>query len=155
LKSDQLINRCSNEKSALANDLSATSDVAKWERIKRLFSSPLFASASLLAFVFVFYKSIQSLFILTALINVTTLNRVKCVEERAVRSVAKKLKSNKAQCLLVFRGLERVKGIEPSSQPWEGHILPLNHTRKPRLRQESRNDRDSSNRASTAAQLIC
>jgi hypothetical protein len=25
--------------------------------------------------------------------------------------------------------LERVKGIEPSSQPWEGHILPLNHTR--------------------------
>jgi hypothetical protein len=22
-----------------------------------------------------------------------------------------------------------VKGIEPSSQPWEGHILPLNHTR--------------------------
>ena len=26
-------------------------------------------------------------------------------------------------------GLERVKGIEPSSQPWEGHILPLNHTR--------------------------
>ena len=29
-------------------------------------------------------------------------------------------------CLL----LERVKGIEPSSQPWEGHILPLNHTRE-------------------------
>ena len=26
-------------------------------------------------------------------------------------------------------GMERVKGIEPSSQPWEGHILPLNHTR--------------------------
>ncbi len=25
--------------------------------------------------------------------------------------------------------MERVKGIEPSSQPWEGHILPLNHTR--------------------------
>ena len=22
-----------------------------------------------------------------------------------------------------------MKGIEPSSQPWEGHILPLNHTR--------------------------
>jgi hypothetical protein len=22
--------------------------------------------------------------------------------------------------------MERVKGIEPSSQPWEGHILPLN-----------------------------
>jgi hypothetical protein len=28
-----------------------------------------------------------------------------------------------------FIKLERVKGIEPSSQPWEGHILPLNHTR--------------------------
>ena len=27
--------------------------------------------------------------------------------------------------------MERVKGIEPSSQPWEGHILPLNHTRAP------------------------
>ena len=25
--------------------------------------------------------------------------------------------------------LERVKGIEPSSQAWEAHILPLNHTR--------------------------
>src|SRR2546427_12667955 len=24
---------------------------------------------------------------------------------------------------------ERVKGIEPSSQAWEAHILPLNHTR--------------------------
>jgi site-specific DNA recombinase len=30
-------------------------------------------------------------------------------------------------------GLERVKGIEPSSQPWEGHILPLNHTRRLKL----------------------
>ena len=26
--------------------------------------------------------------------------------------------------------MERVKGIEPSSQAWEAHILPLNHTRK-------------------------
>jgi hypothetical protein len=25
--------------------------------------------------------------------------------------------------------LERVKGIEPSSQAWEAHVLPLNHTR--------------------------
>lgn len=24
---------------------------------------------------------------------------------------------------------ERVRGIEPPSQPWEGYILPLNHTR--------------------------
>ena len=28
-----------------------------------------------------------------------------------------------------LQSMERVKGIEPSSQPWEGHILPLNHTR--------------------------
>ena len=27
------------------------------------------------------------------------------------------------------RNWERMKGIEPSSQPWEGRILPLNHTR--------------------------
>ena len=25
--------------------------------------------------------------------------------------------------------MERVKGIEPSSQAWEARILPLNHTR--------------------------
>jgi hypothetical protein len=30
---------------------------------------------------------------------------------------------------LTILRMERVKGIEPSSQPWEGHILPLNHTR--------------------------
>ena len=29
-----------------------------------------------------------------------------------------------------FIGVERVKGIEPSSQAWEAHILPLNHTRE-------------------------
>ena len=28
-----------------------------------------------------------------------------------------------------WKYLERVKGIEPSSQAWEAHILPLNHTR--------------------------
>ena len=28
-----------------------------------------------------------------------------------------------------LRSLERVKGIEPSSQAWEAHVLPLNHTR--------------------------
>jgi hypothetical protein len=26
--------------------------------------------------------------------------------------------------------MERVKGIEPSSQAWEAHVLPLNHTRE-------------------------
>lgn len=25
--------------------------------------------------------------------------------------------------------MERVRGIEPLSQPWEGRVLPLNHTR--------------------------
>jgi hypothetical protein len=25
---------------------------------------------------------------------------------------------------------ERVAGIEPASQPWEGRVLPLNHTRR-------------------------
>ena len=25
--------------------------------------------------------------------------------------------------------MERVTGIEPVSQPWEGRVLPLNHTR--------------------------
>lgn len=25
--------------------------------------------------------------------------------------------------------MERVKGIGPSSQPWEGRILPVNYTR--------------------------
>ena len=25
--------------------------------------------------------------------------------------------------------MERVKGIEPSPQAWEAHVLPLNHTR--------------------------
>ena len=28
-----------------------------------------------------------------------------------------------------FLTLERVTGIEPVFQPWEGRILPLNHTR--------------------------
>ena len=32
--------------------------------------------------------------------------------------------------------LERVKGIEPSSQAWEAHILPLNHTREKLQSQE-------------------
>ena len=30
---------------------------------------------------------------------------------------------------LLSKKMERVKGIEPSSQAWEAHILPLNHTR--------------------------
>ena len=30
---------------------------------------------------------------------------------------------------LVCNEMERVKGIEPSSQAWEARILPLDHTR--------------------------
>ena len=30
-----------------------------------------------------------------------------------------------------MKSMERVKGIEPSSQAWEARILPLNHTRFP------------------------
>ena len=26
--------------------------------------------------------------------------------------------------------MERAKGIEPSSQPWQGRVLPLNHARE-------------------------
>jgi hypothetical protein len=35
----------------------------------------------------------------------------------------------KSENTLDFISLERVKGIEPSSQAWEARILPLNHTR--------------------------
>jgi hypothetical protein len=38
-------------------------------------------------------------------------------------------KVTKSLILLIKRELERVKGIEPSSQAWEARILPLNHTR--------------------------
>ena len=34
---------------------------------------------------------------------------------------------------LMGEGLERVKGIEPSSKAWEAFVLPLNHTRIPDL----------------------
>jgi hypothetical protein len=34
-----------------------------------------------------------------------------------------------AQSRIPLKSLERVKGIEPSSQAWEARILPLNHTR--------------------------
>ena len=50
--------------------------------------------------------------------------RMLCIS--GVRRVRKQLVG------LIIRGLrrlERVKGIEPSSQAWEARILPLNHTR--------------------------
>lgn len=31
---------------------------------------------------------------------------------------------------LSYAGVERVVGIEPATQPWEGRILPLNYTRE-------------------------
>ena len=44
----------------------------------------------------------------------------------AVKKISKKplLSKDKRGFLL-----ERVMGIEPTSQPWEGHILPMNYTR--------------------------
>ena len=33
---------------------------------------------------------------------------------------------------------ERVTGIEPVSQPWEGRVLPLNHTRRIRSKRNRR-----------------
>ena len=27
-----------------------------------------------------------------------------------------------------FAFMEQVKGVEPSSQPWEGRVLPINYT---------------------------
>ena len=46
--------------------------------------------------------------------------------------------------------LERVKGIEPSSQAWEARILPLNHTR---LRGEAASARQA--RLDTLSGLAC
>ena len=45
----------------------------------------------------------------------------------------------KSEETLDFIGLERVKGIEPSSQAWEARILPLNHTRR-RIGKSARGD---------------
>ena len=41
-----------------------------------------------------------------------------------------KIKRNERKLLKMK--MERVKGIEPSSEPWQGPILPLNHTRESR-----------------------
>ena len=30
---------------------------------------------------------------------------------------------------VIYQKLERVEGIEPSHQPWQGYRLPLHHTR--------------------------
>ena len=40
-----------------------------------------------------------------------------------------KLMQKPANLTKPLQTLERVKGIEPSSQAWEARILPLNHTR--------------------------
>ncbi len=49
----------------------------------------------------------------------------RCTPSRAAMFIGK----SPAQFVRVSR-LERVKGIEPSSQAWEARILPLNHTRR-------------------------
>ena len=45
------------------------------------------------------------------------------------RGLSATLIAQKGQCLSILLSLERVKGIEPSFQAWEAHVLPLNHTR--------------------------
>ena len=47
-----------------------------------------------------------------------------------------------------MKSMERVKGIEPSSQAWEARILPLNHTRCPLVSLSSRS-------AGGAQEIIC
>ena len=44
----------------------------------------------------------------------------------SVISVTKKRRRR----LNVYGVLERVMGVEPTYQPWEGRILPMNYTRK-------------------------
>jgi hypothetical protein len=51
--------------------------------------------------------------------------RMLCIS--GIFRMEKWLESLICSCL---RRLERVKGIEPSSQAWEARILPLNHTRR-------------------------
>ena len=54
-----------------------------------------------------------------------------------VKFQEKSKKTDKGKTLLDYlhffvsalKSMERVKGIEPSSQAWEAHVLPLNHTR--------------------------
>ena len=45
-----------------------------------------------------------------------------------VGSISNSTKKEQALCLLYRAGLEQVTGIEPASPPWQGGILPLNHT---------------------------
>ena len=67
-----------------------------------------------------------------------------------------KLMQKPASATKPLQTLERVKGIEPSSQAWEARILPLNHTR---LRcapaRQSRTQRRISIRCAALWQLVC
>ena len=52
--------------------------------------------------------------------------------------------------------MERVKGIEPSSQAWEARILPLNHTRLHRASErQPRAERRTSIKWTALWQLVC
>ncbi len=41
----------------------------------------------------------------------------------------KKIEALNASIFLLGRLMERVMGVEPTSQPWEGRILPMKYTR--------------------------
>ena len=42
---------------------------------------------------------------------------------------SEKKNPNKEPCPLLGFVMERVMGVEPTYQPWEGRILPMNYTR--------------------------
>ncbi|GEM_PF-418607 len=51
------------------------------------------------------------------------------MRQSCVLSASRGEKAGKSETFKEDVELERVKGIEPSSQAWEARILPLNHTR--------------------------
>jgi hypothetical protein len=51
--------------------------------------------------------------------------------------------------------LERVKGIEPSFQAWEAHVLPLNHTRVPETACYLTAERHTGKRVQSNLRLLC
>ena len=44
-------------------------------------------------------------------------------------AAAQRRNEQKKRAFIALRNLERAKGIEPSSLPWQGSVLPLNHAR--------------------------
>ena len=67
-----------------------------------------------------------------------------------------KLMQKPASATKPLQTLERVKGIEPSSQAWEARILPLNHTRlRCASARQARAKRCISIKRAAVWQLVC